>query len=187
MTEVFPCRPACVGVHGRRPASWPGHAAPRDGEYWIERPDCSRPRRGRSLLGRASIEPDEPLSWHPALRVGTQAVVSSAPFRWLVATSLGGAAVSTAVSHAPAFMTTAAGPAAGQTIAYFPKPGMRACGTARLAGRWHQGGRIAAEKSGCRHIRDINPRNNLCGGKLAGPPASRSPPSGTPACGHSGT
>ena len=45
--------------------------------YGIELTDCSF-QLGKGLLVRASLELDEPLSWHPALRVSSDNVLSNA-------------------------------------------------------------------------------------------------------------
>ena len=60
--------------------------------YRIERRDCSAvtsltddvSETIAGLLRRASVAPDKPLSWHPALRVSTLRLVNSAPLARLV-------------------------------------------------------------------------------------------------------
>ncbi len=57
----------------------------------------------RGLLDEASVEPDEPLSWHPALRVSTGAEwLVPLPLAEVVSLGLpGGAAHLSNVSNAP--------------------------------------------------------------------------------------
>jgi hypothetical protein len=68
--EVFPCRPASAGIALDRIA----------GLLALETSDLQRQPLSVGLLDEASIEPDKPLSWHPALRVGIWRMVTPASF-----------------------------------------------------------------------------------------------------------
>ena len=69
--EVFPCRPASAGSTLDRIA----------GLLALETSDLQRQPLLVGLLDEASIEPDKPLAWHPALRVGIWRMVIPASFR----------------------------------------------------------------------------------------------------------